>query len=197
MNINSHPWFDPEALVGTAVGGYQLNKLAGSGGFGAVYVTESQNDIPLALKLLYPPFSNRPEDLESWTRRATHFLREAQTAASFHQPNIIRVYDTGQFLWHYDDTRGGTSGGGNTGDYLLPYYVADYFPDGKSWAIRLHEKNDKVLTMPVHHRLEAFLDEYIQEAGGAEAWPKDKQGYGKPLFRSSRRQSRTRPDPVH
>ena len=47
--------------------------------------------------------------------------------------------------------------------------ITDYFPDGKSWAIRLHEKNDKVLTMPVHHRLEAFLDEYIQEAGGAEA----------------------------
>ena len=69
--------------------------------------------------------------------------------------------------------------------------IADYFPDGKSWAIRLHEKNDKVLTMPVHHRLEAFLDEYIQEAGGAEAWPKDKDGYGKPLFRSSRGQSRT------
>ncbi len=61
--------------------------------------------------------------------------------------------------------------------------IADYFPDGKSWAIRLHEKNDKVLTMPVHHRLEAFLDEYIKDAGGAESWPKDKQGYGQPLFR--------------
>lgn len=133
MNINSHPWFDPEALVGTAVGGYQLNKLAGSGGFGAVYVTAGQDDVPLALKLLYPPFSNSAEDLETWTFRATLFLREAQTTASFRQPNIIRVYDTGQFLWHYGDARGDTSSVGHTGDYLLPYYVADYFPDGLDW----------------------------------------------------------------
>ena len=129
MNINSHPWFDPEALVGTTVGGYKLKSLAGSGGFGAVYVTESLDGSARALKLLYPPFSNTPEDLENWSFRATHFLREAQTAASFHQHNIIRVYDAGQFLWHYN-ARGGVPGGGRTGNYLLPYYVADYLPDG-------------------------------------------------------------------
>ena len=130
MIINSHPWFDPEALVGISVGGYQLHRLAGSGGFGVVYVTESQDAVPLALKLLYPPFSNAPDDLERWSLRATHFLREVQTAARFRQPNIIRVYDTGQFLWHFADASAGVSGGGHSGDYLLPYYVADHFPDG-------------------------------------------------------------------
>ena len=130
MKINSHPWFDPDSLVGTTVDGYQLERLAGSGGFGAVYVTESQDGVALALKLLYPPFSNATEDLENWTTRAGLFFREALKAASFRQPNIIRVHSAGHFLWHYDDNRGDTLGGGYTGDYLLPYYVADYFPDG-------------------------------------------------------------------
>ena len=100
MKINSHPWFDPEALVGAIVAGYRLKNLAGTGGFGAVYVTESRDGFPRALKLLYPPISNTPEDLDNWAPLATRFLRETSTAASFRQPNIIRVYDTGQFRWH-------------------------------------------------------------------------------------------------
>ena len=74
--------------------------------------------------------------------------------------------------------------------------VSDYFPDGKTWSIRLHEKNDKVLTMPVHHRLEHFLDAYIDAAGGADTWPPQPkedpdEKSRKPLFRTSRGQSKT------
>lgn len=68
--------------------------------------------------------------------------------------------------------------------------VKDYFPDGKTWSVRLHEKNAKVLTLPVHHRLEEYLDAYIEAAGGADSFPRDREGGGRPLFRTSRGQSR-------
>ena len=41
---------------------------------------------------------------------------------------------------------------------VLGMNVGDYFPDGKHWSIRLHEKNSKVVTMPVQHKLEKYLD---------------------------------------
>ena len=54
----------------------------------------------------------------------------------------------------------------------------DYFADGKRWWVRLHEKGGKRHEMPAHHKLEAFLDEYIKAAGiGGD----DKT----PLFRSA------------
>jgi site-specific recombinase XerD len=57
--------------------------------------------------------------------------------------------------------------------------VEDYFANGKRWWVRLHEKGGKRHEMPAHHKLEAFIDEYIRAAGiGGE--PKS------PLFRSAR-----------
>ena len=56
--------------------------------------------------------------------------------------------------------------------------VEDYFPQGKRWWLRLHEKGGKHHEMPVHHTLEAHLDAYVQAAGLAE----DKKG---PLFRAA------------
>ena len=56
--------------------------------------------------------------------------------------------------------------------------VDDYFANGKRWWVRLHEKGGKRHEMPAHHKLEAFLDEYIRAAGVGEE--------GKsPLFRSA------------
>jgi integrase len=55
--------------------------------------------------------------------------------------------------------------------------VEDYFPQGKRWWLRLHEKGGKYHEMPVHHTLEEYLDAYIQAAGIG----KDKKG---PLFRT-------------
>jgi integrase/recombinase XerD len=43
--------------------------------------------------------------------------------------------------------------------------VEDYFLLNKCWWLRLHEKNGKLNEMPCHHKLEQFLDAYIQEAG--------------------------------
>jgi site-specific recombinase XerC len=56
--------------------------------------------------------------------------------------------------------------------------VEDYYPEGKRWWVRLHEKGGKRHEMPAHHNLEAYLDAYIDAAGI--------RGAGKtPLFRSA------------
>jgi len=39
--------------------------------------------------------------------------------------------------------------------------VEDYFANGKRWWLRLHEKGGKRHEMPAHHKLEQFLDEYL------------------------------------
>jgi site-specific recombinase XerD len=56
--------------------------------------------------------------------------------------------------------------------------VEDYYPAGKRWWLRLHEKGGKRHEMPTHHKLEQFLDEYLAAARIRED--------GKtPLFRSA------------
>jgi site-specific recombinase XerD len=60
----------------------------------------------------------------------------------------------------------------------LSMRVEDYFPQGKRWWLRLHEKGGKYHEMPVHHTLEEYLDSYIRATGIGE----DKKG---PLFRSA------------
>ncbi len=56
--------------------------------------------------------------------------------------------------------------------------IEDYYPQGKRWWVRLHEKGGKRHEMPAHHTLEAYLDAYIDAAGIRDL--------GKsPLFRSA------------
>jgi site-specific recombinase XerD len=56
--------------------------------------------------------------------------------------------------------------------------VDDYYPEGKRWSLRLHEKGGKRHDMPAHHKLESYLDEYLDAAGI--------RGQGRiPLFRST------------
>jgi site-specific recombinase XerD len=56
--------------------------------------------------------------------------------------------------------------------------VEDYYPKGKRWWVRLHEKGGKRHEMPAHHTLEAYLDAYIEAAG-------IRDGGKAPLFRSA------------
>ena len=69
--------------------------------------------------------------------------------------------------------------------------VEDYYPNGKRWWVRLHEKGGKRHEMPAHHNLEAYLDAYIEAAGMRDA--------GKvPLFRSAAGRAGTLTDkPMH
>ncbi len=55
--------------------------------------------------------------------------------------------------------------------------IEDYYPQGKRWWLRLHEKGGKRHDVPAHHRLEQYLDAYIDAADLRE----DKKG---PLFRT-------------
>jgi hypothetical protein len=55
--------------------------------------------------------------------------------------------------------------------------VEDYFPTGKRWWFRLHEKGGKRHEVPAHHNAEEYLDAYLEAA----AIGKDKKG---PLFRT-------------
>jgi integrase len=56
--------------------------------------------------------------------------------------------------------------------------VEDYFSNGKRWWLRLQEKGGKRHEMPAHHKLEQFLDEYLDAAGF-------RNGGKTPLFRSA------------
>jgi integrase/recombinase XerD len=64
----------------------------------------------------------------------------------------------------------------------LALKIEDYFPQGKRWWLRLHEKGGKVHEMPVHHVLEEYLDAYLAGAGIGE----DRKG---PLFRTAIRRT--------
>jgi integrase len=48
---------------------------------------------------------------------------------------------------------------------LVAMNVEDYYPQGKRWWVRLHEKGGKLHDIPAHHRLEEYLDAYL-DAGG-------------------------------
>ena len=63
---------------------------------------------------------------------------------------------------------------------VLQMNVGDYFTQGRRAWVRLHEKGGKEHEAPCHHKLEAYLDEYIAAAGIAG----DKDG---PLFRTTGR----------
>lgn len=61
--------------------------------------------------------------------------------------------------------------------------VTDYFPRGKRYWFRLHEKGGKLHEVPAHHNAEEYLDEYLI-AAGLGGGPKT------PLFRSMDRHKR-------
>jgi integrase len=69
--------------------------------------------------------------------------------------------------------------------------VEDYYPKGKRWWVRLHEKGGKRHEMPAHHNLEAYVDSYIEAAS-------IRDGGKAPLFRSAAGRTGTLTDkPMH
>lgn len=59
----------------------------------------------------------------------------------------------------------------------LSMKVEDFYPQGKRWWLRLHEKGGKAHDVPAHHTLEEYLDAYLDAAGIRD----QKKG---PLFRT-------------
>jgi len=60
---------------------------------------------------------------------------------------------------------------------VLSMKVEDYYPQGKRWWLRLHEKGGKEHLVPCHHTLEEYLDAYCD---AANIWDERKG----PLFRT-------------
>jgi predicted Ser/Thr protein kinase len=79
----------PEKLP-APFGRYELLKLLGQGGMGAVYLArDTQLDRLVALKVPFFTATDGPHVLE-------RFLREARAAATLHHANVCPVYDVGQ-----------------------------------------------------------------------------------------------------
>jgi site-specific recombinase XerD len=56
--------------------------------------------------------------------------------------------------------------------------VGDYYPQGKRWWFRLHEKGGKHHDMPAHHKAEEFVDAYLE---AMNLWEKKHE----PIFRAA------------
>lgn len=83
------------ALIGRALGPYQIEALIGRGGMSVVYrARHTALDRPVALKLLPPDIADEPLIIE-------RFLREARAAAALQHPNIIQIYDASQYDGYY------------------------------------------------------------------------------------------------
>ncbi|UCC45558.1 MAG: serine/threonine protein kinase, partial [Candidatus Zixiibacteriota bacterium] len=77
--------------VGTEVSQYKILSKIGAGGMGEVWLAEDpQLDRKVALKFLPPHLS---QDEASRAR----FTREARAAAKLDHPNIVPVYEVGEF----------------------------------------------------------------------------------------------------
>jgi hypothetical protein len=64
--------------------------------------------------------------------------------------------------------------------------VEDYYPSGKRFLLRFKEKGGKEKELPVHHKLEEILDQYLCQSPGS-AW---RAACSLPLRTSTPRQSR-------
>jgi eukaryotic-like serine/threonine-protein kinase len=81
--------------VGTKLGPYDIQGLAGSGGMGEVYrARDSRLDRAVAVKIL-------PESVAADPDRLRRFEQEARAIAALNHPNILSIHDTGA----YDGTR--------------------------------------------------------------------------------------------
>jgi YVTN family beta-propeller protein len=79
-----------DTLVGSEVGGYQVDILLGRGGMGAVYrARDADLGRTVALKVLAPEFAGNERFRE-------RFLRESRLAASLDHPHIVPIFRAGE-----------------------------------------------------------------------------------------------------
>ncbi len=77
-------------LAGQALGRYQLDRLLGVGGMGAVYKARDETlKRDVAIKVMNPQLAHQGNFKE-------RFLQEARTVARLNHPNIVQIFDFGQ-----------------------------------------------------------------------------------------------------
>jgi serine/threonine-protein kinase len=81
--------FSDDPLVGTAIGGYQIESVLGEGGMGKVYCASAPDTTRVALKLVKADYARD----ETFRRR---FNREARIAQTVKHPNVVPVLATGE-----------------------------------------------------------------------------------------------------
>jgi serine/threonine-protein kinase len=78
-----------EISIGSVLGGYRIEGVAGEGGMGRVYrATQMGLNRQVALKVIMPELAHEPDF-------RTRFTREAELSASIDHPNVIPVYEAG------------------------------------------------------------------------------------------------------
>ncbi len=78
----------------TSIGRYEIISELGKGGMGEVYLAQdSKLDRKVAIKFLSEEFSKDPDKLN-------RFIQEAKAASALNHPNILTVYEVGEFEGH-------------------------------------------------------------------------------------------------
>jgi len=81
-----------DKLIGATLGGCQIVELLGIGGMARVYRGHQQRlGRTVAVKVL-------PQHYSGESSFVVRFEQEAQVMAMLHHPNIIQIYDFGEFL---------------------------------------------------------------------------------------------------
>lgn len=79
------------ASAGQKIGPYQVVGQIGAGGMGEVYrAHDARLERDVAIKVLPPSFSSDPD-------RLRRFAQEARAAAALNHPNILAIYDIGEW----------------------------------------------------------------------------------------------------
>lgn len=113
-----------DPLLDTDLGGYHIIQRLGKGGMGTVYLARQISlDREVALKILDPKIAKD----SNFVRR---FLEEAKYCATLNHPNIVQVYDAGEyqgyFFFSMEYARGGSVQSLITGSKSLTWQ--DTFP---------------------------------------------------------------------
>jgi TolB-like protein/Flp pilus assembly protein TadD len=89
--LRTSPLAPPGLTRGTRLGEYEIESLLGSGGMGEVYrAHDVRLNRPVAIKVL-------PAILSSSSERLRRFEQEARAAAALNHPNILAVYQLGDY----------------------------------------------------------------------------------------------------